>query len=124
MNKTTGDAGEELVARWLESRGWKLISRNWRSYRGEVDIIAADGDCLVFIEVKNWPHGVQEDLELAVGRTKQKRIIETAKCFLDTHRQYSGMYVRFDVVFARWDPESGQKAELRHIKDAFSERAE
>ena len=124
MSFALGKAGEELVSCWLENHGWTVVDRNWRSRRGEVDIIALDGDSLVFVEVKNWPYGVLGDLELSVGRTKQKRIIETAKCFIATHRQYSGMYVRFDVVFAQWDPGSDRKAALRHLKDAFSERAE
>jgi len=110
----TGREGENRVAADLASRGWKIVERNWRTRRGEIDIIALDSDTLVFIEVKTWPNGVAADLELAIGFVKQKRIVETAKCFLDTHRQYNGMYIRFDVVLV----DSG----IYHLKDAFSER--
>jgi Predicted endonuclease distantly related to archaeal Holliday junction resolvase len=76
----------------------------------------------VFIEVKTWPRGREEDLELVIGNAKQKRMTETAKCFLGTHRQYSGMYVRFDVILVSSDPLAGGSLRYRHLKDAFSER--
>lgn len=110
----TGRAGEELVARTLAGQGWEIIARNWRTRQGEIDIIAREKDAIVFIEVKTWPHGEQADLELVIGERKQKRMAETAKCFLGAHRQYNGMYVRFDVVLV----DSG----MHHLKDAFSER--
>ena len=109
-----GRDGENRVASDLASRGWKILARNWRTRRGEIDIIALESDTLVFIEVKTWPNGAVADLELAIGYVKQKRIVETAKCFIDTHRQYNGMYIRFDVVLVN----SG----MYHLKDAFSER--
>lgn len=112
--RTVGMDGEEFVAKSLEADGWELVARNWRTRRGEVDIIALERDTIVFIEVKTWPHGEACDLELAIGSVKRKRIVETAKCFLNTHRQYNGMYVRFDVVLV----DSG----MHHLKDAFSER--
>jgi len=109
-----GRDGETRVAQDLASRGWKIVGRNWRTRRGEIDIIALEADTIVFIEVKTWPNGVAADLELVIGHAKQKRMVETAKCFLDTHRQYNGMYIRFDVVLV----DSG----MYHLKDAFSER--
>jgi len=109
-----GRDGESLVAAKLAAEGWLVIARNWRTRSGEIDIIAIETDTLVFIEVKTWPNGDALDLERAIGRTKRKRIVETAKCFLDTHRQYNGMYVRFDVVLVN--------SVVRHLKDAFSER--
>ena len=110
----TGREGENRVAKNLASLGWKILKRNWRTRRGEIDIIALEADTIVFIEVKTWPNGVAADLELVIGHAKQKRMVETAKCFLDTHRQYNGMYIRFDVVLV----DSG----MYHLKDAFSER--
>lgn len=117
-----GAAGEEQLAAFLSAAGWLIIARNWRTRRGEIDIIAVEADTLVFVEVKTWPHGVEADLELVIGFAKQKRMAETAKCFLDTHREYNGMYIRFDVVLIGSDPLSGEPLRLRHLKDAFSER--
>jgi putative endonuclease len=112
--RAVGTDGEDIVSKSLETEGWELIARNWRTRRGEIDIIARERDTIVFIEVKTWPHGQAADLEFAIGSIKRKRIVETAKCFLNTHRQYNGMYMRFDVVLV----DSG----LHHLKDAFSER--
>ena len=114
MSVETGRIGEERVSEWLEKKGWQVIARNWRTRTGEIDIIARDFDSIVFVEVKTWPHSEPADLELVIGARKQKRMVETAKCFLDGHRQYNGMYVRFDVVLV----DSG----IHHFKDAFSER--
>lgn len=113
-SRKIGLEGESLVARYLGSLGWEILARNWRTRRGEIDIIARESDALVFVEVKTWPHGEAADLDLVIGYGKQRRMVETAKCFLNTHRQYNGMYVRFDVILV----DSG----IRHLKDAFSER--
>ncbi len=47
-----GRHGERVAARWLEDDGWKVLARNWRVARGEIDIIAVDGDAAVAVEVK------------------------------------------------------------------------
>lgn len=122
MRAETGRAGEEQACRVLAGKNWEILGRNWRTRRGEIDIIARDGDTLVFVEVKTWPHGQEADLELVIGVAKRKRMVETAKCFLDTHRQYNGMYVRFDVLLISSDPLSGGSVRYRHLKDAISER--
>lgn len=98
------------------------MARNWRTRRGEIDIIGVDGDTLVFVEVKTWPHGQEGDLEKVIGPAKSKRMIETAKCFLVAHRQYSSMYVRFDVVFVSSDPFASEPPGIRHFESAIAER--
>ncbi len=120
--RSTGKAGEESVARALESSGWAIVARNWRTRRGEIDIIGLDGESIAFVEVKTWPHGQEADLEFVIGAVKRQRMVETAKCFLNTHRQYNGMYVRFDVILVRSDPLVGDGLRMHHLKDAFSER--
>ena len=118
----TGRGGETRVSGFLSENGWRILGQNWRTRRGEIDIIAIDVDTVVFIEVKTWPYGQALDLDLVIGYSKQKRIVETAKCFLDTHRQYNGMYVRFDVIFVSSSPAEGELLKFHHLKDAFSER--
>jgi putative endonuclease len=94
-----GREGENVAARALEEAGMRLVCRNFRWKTGEIDLIAEDGDCLVFVEVKNWPaHGL-EDLAYSLSEKKKRRIIETAKYFLSINRKYSDSHVRFDVVF-------------------------
>jgi putative endonuclease len=111
-----GREGENLAAQALEKAGFRIIARNFRSSRGEVDLVALDGTVIVFIEVKSWSfYGIQ-DLQYGIDRKKQFRIIETAKYFLSTHREYNEMAVRFDVIFV----DSGAGS-IRHLASAFAE---
>jgi putative endonuclease len=115
-NAGKGREGEKLAAAALEKAGFRIIARNFRSSRGEVDLIALDGAVVAFIEVKSWSfYGIQ-DLQYGVDLRKQRRIIETAKYFLATHREYNEMSIRFDVVFL--DSGSGS---IKHLASAFTE---
>ena len=110
-----GKKGEDRAVETLESAGMEVIARNFRCQTGEIDIIALDGDTLVFAEVKAWSVYGIENLSYGISPKKQRRIIETAKYFLSTHRQYYGRAIRFDVVFV------GKEA-VTHLASAFMER--
>jgi putative endonuclease len=105
-----------LAARVLEKAGFRVIARNFRSPWGEVDLIALDGAVIAFVEVKSWSFYGIEDLRYGIDQKKQRRIIETAKFFLSTHREYNDMAVRFDVIFV----DSGTSS-IRHLASAFTE---
>ncbi|GHU42079.1 UPF0102 protein [Spirochaetia bacterium] len=109
-----GKNGEDSAAAYLESAGFLIIDRNFRSKTGEIDIIALDHGTLVFVEVKAWKSYAIENLEYAIDFKKQRKIIETAKCFLLKHREYRETAVRFDVVFLRQDA-------VTHLAAAFME---
>ena len=115
--KIVGNRGEDKAAAFLESKGYVIIARNWRTRTGEVDIIAEKEDVLVFAEVKTLPSGGLETLSHELNLRKQKRIIETSKFFLAKYRQYNNSKIRFDVLaidVPELDP-------VYHIEDAFSE---
>jgi putative endonuclease len=97
-----GRYGEQLAAHHLRRTGLTLLARNWRCPEGEVDIVARDGDVLVFCEVKTrsstafgWPAE-------AVGGAKAARLRRLAACYLTEQRPMTrrGFWpdVRFDVV--------------------------
>jgi putative endonuclease len=109
-----GKRGEDEAVRLLESAGFSVITRNFRAKSGEIDIIADDHGTLVFIEVKAWHTLGIESLEQAVDHRKQKKIVETAKFFLENYREYSNKQIRFDVVFI------GQGF-TKHLASAFME---
>jgi putative endonuclease len=109
-----GKRGEDQAAAVLEAAGMSIITRNFRSRRGEIDIIARQGETLVFAEVKTWSRYGIEELQYGIDAKKQRRIIETAKYFLSVHREYNGMAVRFDVVFVG-------REEITHLVSAFTE---
>ncbi|MDR0403222.1 MAG: YraN family protein [Treponema sp.] len=97
--KDKGREGEEAAARALEKEGMRVLARNFRSNAGEIDIVAQDGEILVFVEVKNWPAFGLENLDYGINGKKKGRIIETAKYFLSIHREYIDRPIRFDVVY-------------------------
>jgi putative endonuclease len=109
-----GRTGEAAAARYLEEKGLKILERNFRGPPGEVDLIALEGETLVFIEVKTWSTLGLDALEQGLNAKKQRRIIETAKYFLSSHREYRYMAIRFDVVFVA--PRG-----ITHLASAFME---
>jgi len=114
-NRNSGIKGEMLAVLALQKKGMQLLGRNIRSRTGEIDLVFLDGNNLVFVEVKNWPAFGLENLELAVNEKKQRRIIETAKYFLASHREYNYRSIRFDIVFLR----PGEP--MVHLVSAFTE---
>jgi putative endonuclease len=111
-----GREGERLAARALEKAGFKIIARNFRSSWGEVDLIALDVAVIAFIEVKSWAFYGIGDLQYGINQKKRRRIIETAKYFLSTHREYNDMAVRFSVIFV----DSGTGA-IKYLASSFGE---
>ncbi|MHB9293540.1 putative endonuclease [Hollandina sp. SP2] len=109
-----GREGEARAVAFLEAAGMGIIARNVRSPVGEIDVVALDGETIVFIEVKTWSAYAIEELHYGIDEKKQRRIIETAKYFLFSHREYTGMAVRFDVIFI--GPEL-----ITHLVSAFME---
>jgi putative endonuclease len=105
-----------------------IIAKNVRSPRGEVDIVALDGETVVFVEVKTWSVYGIESLQYGINLKKQRRIIETAKYFLSEHREYNGKAVRFDVVFVDTETPPGKQSAgpgnsaITHLASAFMER--
>jgi len=115
FNTDTGRRGEDQAAAALETAGMKIIVRNFRSKTGEIDIIALDGETVVFAEVKAWSAYGMEDLAYGIDIRKQRKIIKTAKFFLSENRKYSNMTIRFDVIFVH-------NNSINHLASAFTER--
>jgi len=110
-----GRSGEDSAVLFLENKGLEIVCRNFRHRGGEVDIIAQEGQTLVFIEVKTWSVLGMDALEHGIDQKKQRRIIETAKYFLSVNRKYRYMGIRFDVVFIT-------PRLITHLESAFMER--
>ncbi|MFI7587755.1 YraN family protein [Spongisporangium articulatum] len=94
--QAVGRDGEELVARLVVAAGWRVLARNWRCRYGELDLVALDGDCLVFCEVKTR-RSVRAGHPLeAVTPDKVRRLRRLTGVWL---QQYDGPFdaVRIDV---------------------------
>ncbi|HEY3175446.1 MAG TPA: YraN family protein [Candidatus Polarisedimenticolia bacterium] len=114
-----GLSGEELAAEHLASRGYKILARRYRTRLGEIDLVAALGGLLVFVEVKARRGGGFGAPAEAVHARKQARIMRVAQLFL-LERLPRGEVepsCRFDVISITWEP--GRLAVIDHIEDAF-----
>jgi putative endonuclease len=96
-----GRQAEAQAALWLEAAGWTILARNWRYGPGELDIVAARGVELAFVEVKSIDAFGLESIAQSVGPIKRKRIVETAKLFIAGHREFRSMQIRFDIIAMR-----------------------
>lgn len=106
---------ERAAARHLRLRGYRIVARNFRAAGAEVDLVAIDGETLVFVEVKARRSLVAGTPEAAVDERKQRHIRRAAEIFVDRHRAHRKP-IRFDVVAITGDGR-GRKFEL--LRDAF-----
>ena len=94
---TLGKSGEDLACRELQRRGYAIVARRFRVRGGELDIVARDGQVLVFIEVKTRAGRQFGSAAEAVTFAKQRRLAELANEYVVRHR-VSECRCRFDVV--------------------------
>lgn len=110
--RAKGTEEEALAAEFLERHGYKIIEKNFYTRKSEIDIIARDGEYLVFVEVKYRRDITSGYPEEAVDQRKIRRIIYGAREYLWKHHYPEETPVRFDVAAILGD-------HIRLIKDAF-----
>ncbi|MFH0732932.1 MAG: YraN family protein [Candidatus Omnitrophota bacterium] len=116
MNKT-GLIGERIALSYLKRLGYKIIERNFRLKCGEIDIIARDGECMCFIEVRaRASNSFAEPFE-TVDYIKQKKLTQAAKIWVSKHKCEDDI-CRFDIVSILLD-ENYKMTQMRLFKDAF-----
>jgi len=116
-----GQGYEAMAAGYLEERGYRIVERNFHARRGEVDLVALDGETLVFVEVRmRRKRDMVSPLESVTGE-KQRRIVAAARTYLARHRIVD-RDCRFDVIGIMHAP--GTRPEVEHVRDAFSVEAE
>ena len=113
--RSQGKAGEELAAQYLERNGLKILEHNFRFERGEIDLIAEEGEELVFVEVKARRSNAFGAPEEAVTEKKQEQVHAVAEGYLFIH-DIDDRPCRFDIVAIEYQ---NGTAEIRHIRDAF-----
>ena len=110
----TGRRGEEHAEQFLRKAGLKIIARNVRVGCDELDLIAQQGDTLIFVEVKTRANENFGRAIAAVNLAKRRKLSRAAIHFLKK-RKLRPPYIRFDVVEV-----VGEKPEIRHIQNAFT----
>jgi putative endonuclease len=113
-NRLLGDRGEREAALYLRRHGLRVLRRGYRTDHGEIDLIALDGDVVVFVEVKARRQGTPAE---AVTPEKQRRLTLAGLHFLKKFGLLD-QRSRFDVVAIVW-PEDRSPPRIEHIRDAF-----
>jgi putative endonuclease len=120
--KQTGNYGEAVACDYLQAAGFTVLSRNWRRAGGELDIIAAEQDVLVFVEVRTRSTRSFGTGEESVDWRKQRQVRKVAALYLAeagrdgrlSHRRF-----RFDVVVVEVEGAMGRVRDVRHVRNAF-----
>ena len=117
--QTVGRRGEEIAAEHLRGKGYRVLERNVRTRYGEIDIIASDRDCIVFVEVRTVQSAAVSPEE-SVGPRKQRQIAALATRYLQRIGRLEDDW-RADVVAVEVDHD-GRPRRVEHIVNAIEER--
>jgi putative endonuclease len=114
--KSLGSRGELLAARYLRKHGHKVLLMNYKAAGAEIDIVARQGDQLVFVEVKTRRSNEINEPYRQVNHHKQHNITRAARVYLKYYKDHPPR-VRFDVISIVW-PEQGEP-QIQHLINAF-----
>jgi putative endonuclease len=112
-----GRHGEDLAASHLAAKDYHILDRNWRCETGELDLVARDGPCLVFVEVRTrrgWAMGSPEE---SITAAKQARLISLGEAYVQAH-DWAGDW-RIDVVAVEMD-QRGRLLRVDHYENAVT----
>ncbi len=110
-----GKLGEELAFKKVKRLGYKCIARNYRCALGEIDLIAKDGDCLVFIEIKTRRGRSLGSIKEAIDKRKKRQLSKVALAYLKSNNSCD-VKSRFDVVAISLNQD---KEQIEVIQNAF-----
>jgi putative endonuclease len=112
-----GELGERAAKKFLQKQGLKFLAANFRSERGEIDLIFRDGDCLAFIEVKTRSSEDWGRPAAAVNAERRRRL---SQCALDYLKRLKNpqVKIRFDIVEVLLA--DGDVREIRHLPNTFA----
>lgn len=110
-----GNKGEEIAFGYLTGLNYQILESNWRFGRAEIDLIANDGNCLVFIEVKTRLSNYSGEPEMQVNRKKMEMISMASGEYME-QCNWTGE-IRYDIISVLW--KHGKDPVIHHIADAF-----
>jgi len=125
LRRSRGSLGESIAADHLRDAGYEIVERNFRTRRGEIDVIATDARAIVFCEVKTRIAGGRSGPALAldaIGPAKRRRLRSLAIEWLHGRREAGEApwrrHLRFDAIGITLSP-GGRLLALEHLEDAF-----
>ncbi len=111
-SKDKGKESEDVACEYLKRKNYRIIERNFRTRRGEIDIIAEKDGILIFVEVRSLQKGLFNPIE-SIGRRKLERILKAARYYL---MKRGNAVCRFDVIGIIGN---GKNRRIEHIENAF-----
>ena len=114
-----GALGEKIALDFLTERGFVILEQNFRCREGEIDIVARQGDCLVFVEVRTRATPNLGTPEESVTPAKGQRLVTLAQTYLQSHEGLPGQW-RIDVVAIDMDRQ-GRPSRVELIENAISD---
>ena len=120
MNTTqVGAWAEEIAWQHIHKQGWQLIERNFFCKGGELDIIVRKGNVLAFVEVKYRKHHTMGGAIASLGSTKQRRLIHSAKVFLQRYPLLGNLDCRFDLIAISGSDSPHSQVQIQWLDNAF-----
>ena len=114
-SRTLGQQGEDAACRWLEAKGYRIVTRNWLCLLGEIDIVAQLGALWVFIEVRTRRGSLDEAME-SIGKSKRQRMIRAAHVYAASLPESNPVW-RVDVIAVAAQRDGSLRVE--HVEDAL-----
>lgn len=112
-----GQLAEQKACEYLQAKGFRLITQNYRCYFGEIDIVMQDQEDIVFIEVRSRADTLYGHALESIGVKKMRKLIKTAAHFLQAKRWLHKKPSRFDVITIH---QNAGNMRLEWIKNAFT----
>jgi putative endonuclease len=119
-NQSIGNWGESIAVQYLETKGYAILFKNWRSPYGELDILARKDDAITIVEVKTrtgtkfgWP-------EESITPMKQEHLLNATQAFFDEHEEYAAFSWQIDVIAILVESQIDQKFQIKHYENAIN----
>ncbi|QDT97350.1 YraN family protein [Gimesia aquarii] len=121
LSKLLGDHGERAAIKFLKQAGYSILAKQYRTGQGEIDVIALDGQTVVFVEVKTRRSDSKGKPFEAITLQKQSQLTRLASSFLKKHKLLQ-QPARFDVISILWPRAhaNSAKPEIQHFQNAFA----
>ncbi len=116
-----GKLGEKLAQKFLKKRGYRIRETNFRCREGEIDIVAQQGDYLVFVEVRTKTSSDFGTPEESITRTKKEKLIAAALTYINTHQKLPPLW-RIDVVALEVN-DKGKATRINLVENAIEQHS-